>query len=646
MGSLAPVALGLLALAAPIIALYMLRMRRQERVVSSTLLWERAIRDVRANTPWQRLRPNLLLLLQLLALLALVVALARPFWLGATPLGTNLVVIVDVSGSMGATDVAPSRLERAKDEIRKLIDSLPANGQMTIIAAGSGAEVVQPATDSRAALRDAVDNLRGKTGATDFTEALALATPAAERLPDTAVVIVGDGAFAPPASLDLRAPLRFIRVGERAENLGITAAATRRATSGAELFVRVQNFGAIEKKTLLSIYDGETLIEARSLTVPSGGEAGATIGLPPAVGLLRAELDAQDDLALDNRVWVRPGGNKGRVLITSAGPNTFLERGLALQPNIVVEQAQGSSTPAGGGDYDLYVFDGVAPPADLRGPVLLINPPADNGLVTVAGGLTRPVVTNQLRDDPIMKGVDLARIQIADAQALDRPDWARSLIDSNDRSLLLAGETGGRRIAVLAFGLGRSDLPLTLAYPILLANLVGWLAPEAGSGLPETISPGAVVSITPRSGVDRVVVTDPNGREQRLAPSRGVVLYNATDTLGAHTVREFIGDREIKRSVMTVNLLSADESSIAPQTPQLTSAAQNTAGGGAIARARQEAWRPLLAIGLLILAIEWWIFYRGGWRSLGTLTRDLFANRQSSIVNLKSLVRNRRRPAR
>src|SRR4051794_36517064 len=225
MGTLAPLGLGLLALAVPIVALYMLRMRRREREVSSTLLWEQAIRDVRANAPWQRLRPNLLLLLQLLALAALVVALARPFWLGATPLGTNLVVIVDVSGSMGATDVEPSRLERAKGEIRKLIDSLPANGQMTIIAAGSGAEVLQPATENHAALRVAVDDLRGKAGMTDFTEALALATPAAERLPDTAVVIVGDGGFAPLASLDLRVPVRFVRVGARSENLGITAAA-------------------------------------------------------------------------------------------------------------------------------------------------------------------------------------------------------------------------------------------------------------------------------------------------------------------------------------------------------------------------------------------------------------------------------------
>jgi hypothetical protein len=305
-----------------------------------------------------------------------------------------------------------------------------------------------------------------------------------------------------------------------------------------------------------------------------------------------------------------------------------------------VEQAQGSSgTPLGGGDYDLYVFDGVAPPPDLRGPVLLINPPTDNGLVTVAGGLTRPVVTGQLRDDPIMRGVDLGKIQIADAQAIDRPDWGRALVESDGRPLLLAGETGGRKVAVLAFGLGRSDLPLTITYPILLSNLVGWLAPEAGSGLPESVRPGEVVSITPRSGVDRVVVADPTGREQRLVPSRGVVLYSATDQPGAYTVREFVGDREIKRSVMTVNLLSAEESNIAPQTPALNSSAQNTGGGGATARARQEAWRPLLAVGLLILAIEWWIFYRGGWRSLGTMTRDFLRDPRAPIRNRPSRAR-------
>lgn len=640
MGALTPIGLGLLALAVPIVALYMLRMRRREQVVSSTLLWEQAIRDVRANAPWQRLQPNLLLFLQLLALAALVAALARPFWLGATPLGANLVAVVDVSGSMNATDVEPSRIERAKGEVRKLIDSLPANGQMTIITAGTGAEVLQAATGDRAALRQATERLRARTGTTNFTEALALAAPAAERLPDTTVVIISDGGFTPPSSTDIRATVRFVRVGERSENLGITAASTRRTASGAELFVRVQNFGAVERKTLLSVYDGATLIEARALTVPAGGESGSTIGLPAAVGILRAAIDAPDDLALDNTAWVRSGGNKGRVLLTSAGPNTFLERGLALQPNVVVERAQGgASAPVGGGDYDLYIFDGVAPPQDLRGPILLINPPRDNGLIAVTGTIERPAITGQLRDDPTLKGVDLSRVQIAEAVAVERPEWARALADSGGRPLLLAGETGGRRVAVLTFALGRSDLPLTLAYPILLANLVGWLAPDAGSGLPETVRPGEVVSLAARSGVDGVTITDPTGRERRFAPARGVVLFPNTDTPGPYTVREFVGAREIKRSVLTINLLSVDESNIAPQSPQIGGTAAGAVTGEA-SRSRNELWRPFLLAALFILAIEWWIFYRGGARSLGLFARDLWQSRPRP-----SRGRARKRPA-
>lgn len=627
MGLLAPIGLGLLALAVPIIALYMLRMQRREQEVSSTLLWEQAMRDVRANAPWQKLQPNLLLFLQLLALAALVVALTRPFWLGATPLGSNLVAIVDVSGSMNATDVTPSRLAQAKQEVQKLIDSLPANGQMTIIAAATGAEVVQAATGDRAALREAAGRLTPRSGATNFTEALALAAPAAERLPDTTVVIVSDGGFTPPANLDIRAPVRLIQVGKESENLGITAAATRRTSTGAELFVRVQNFGSVQRQTLLSVFDGQTLLEARALTIPAAGEAGSTITLPAAVGLLRATIDAQDQLALDNTVWIRAGGNKGRILLTAANPNIFLERGLALQPNVVVEKAQGgASAPTGGGDYDLYIFDGVAPPKDLRGPVLLINPPADNGLVTVTGSVDRPAVTGQLRDEPLLRGVDLSRTQIATAVAVESPAWARTLVDSGGTPLLLAGERDGRRIAVLTFALGQSDLPLTLSYPILLSNLVNWLAPNAGSGLPESVQPGEIVAIPARSGVESIVVNDPAGRERRFVPARGVVLFPNTDTPGAYTVREFTGDREIKRSVLTVNLFSAAESNIAPQAPTLNSAA-GTPQANEPPRTRNEIWRPLLIAALVILVIEWWAYYRGGARSLGTFLRDLWRQR-------------------
>ena len=109
MSFLTPLFLLLSLLAGPIILLYMLRLRRQEMQVSSTLLWQKLLRDREANAPWQRLRRNLLLILQLLILAFLVLALARPFWPVATVVSGNVVLLLDASASWtGTTACTPS----------------------------------------------------------------------------------------------------------------------------------------------------------------------------------------------------------------------------------------------------------------------------------------------------------------------------------------------------------------------------------------------------------------------------------------------------------------------------------------------------------------------------------------------------------
>src|SRR5262250_2830768 len=88
-----------------LVLLYFLKLRRQERTISSTLLWKKAIQDLQVNAPFQKLRRNMLLFLQLLLLIALCLALTRPVTFFQPGAGKTTVILIDRSASMSATDL-------------------------------------------------------------------------------------------------------------------------------------------------------------------------------------------------------------------------------------------------------------------------------------------------------------------------------------------------------------------------------------------------------------------------------------------------------------------------------------------------------------------------------------------------------------
>ena len=611
MSFLTPAFLLLGLLAVPIIVMYMLRLRRREVTVSSTLLWQKLLRDREANAPWQKLRRNLLLILQLLILAALVLALARPFLPSPSVITGSTVLLLDGSASMQATDAAPSRFAAAKTEAAQLIGDLSGGSQMTLIQVGHTPAVLASASSDKTALRRALDAAQPENGPPDWPAALALAAGAAQGFADGRIIIISDGGL--PADLPpLPTTPLYLPIGSSAENLAISALATRPTASGPQLFASIANHGAQDREALLSLELDGALYDSRRVPIPANSSANLTWDLPEGTAVITARLSDNegDNLPLDDvATAVHEGGVTNRALLITEG-NLFLEQVFSVLPGIEAFKAA-PGTDLTQETYDLLVFDGVPLPSPLpQADMLLINPPPGSGgdLFSV-GGVFSDTVAVRLADSPLLQFVDWRDVHIRQATAVDAP-WARPLVEASGGPLLLTGEQNGQRIALLTFDLRDSDLPLQIAFPILMANITGWLSPGRAFDAPAGLRPGDPVTISPSASATAVIVEKPDGRVWTADVGEDALIFAETNQLGLYRVslRDEQGTRPA--GSFAVNLFSPAESAIQPAAS--LSIGQVTADTTAEGNVGQREWWPwLVAIAILILMVEWWIQHRG-----------------------------------
>jgi Ca-activated chloride channel homolog len=616
MNLLAPAALALSTLAIPIVIFYMLKLRRREVTVSSTLLWHMVLRDRQANAPWQRLRRNLLLLLQLLILAALILALARPALSVPTVASGSSVILLDASASMNATDVSPSRFEAARHAAHTMIDALPAAAPVTIIVAGRQPQVIASAETDRSALKRALDEARPTNGAADWSAAFALAAGALGRQTDQpTTVIISDGGL--PKNLPpLPGEVRYVPIGQASDNVSIAALSLRPTKNGAELFASVVNHSDQNRSAVLSFYANDALLQAQPIDLQAGETQPVVLpDLPRAASVYQAKLSRPDRsdqpfdaLTLDDSAFAvnNPAGAR-RVLVVSTG-NVFVEQVLAALPDLqafrALPQKDGSiKMPLD--EFDLYIFDGIMPDELPFKPTLFINP-ASNSVLRV-DSVFSDTYDARVSDSPLTRYVDWSNVHVKQAQHLNLPQWARTLVDSAGGPLVVVGDTGVRRVGAITFDLHDSDLPLQVAFPILLVNLINYLAPGRAFNRPDGLQPGESLIIRPDAAVSTVAIASPTNQIYTVRPVEGSVIFKDTQELGAYAVTSISGDQQTV-DYFAVNLFDPSESDIRPveaiQIGQsLIAAAQASETGW------QEWWPWLAALALLILLIEWWVYH-------------------------------------
>ncbi|MBA3532299.1 MAG: VWA domain-containing protein [Ardenticatenales bacterium] len=641
MGIAAPLGLLGLLLLAPVIAMYLLKRRREEVLVSSVYLWEQVVQDIEANAPWQRLRRNLLLLLQLLFLLLATFGLARPFLKTAGATGQSLILVIDSSISMGAEDGGQgTRLETARAEALRLMEGLPDNGRVTVIRAGDGADIMAANSDDLVAVRAALAEIEPLASDSDLGPALTLAAAAAARQADSEIVILSDGAVQLPPTLAVERPVRFVPIGSDANNQAISALNLSPREGGYDLFVQVTNYGPVNAERRLVVTLDDEPFTASDLAIPAGQQTSKIFPVERSDSFrVEARLEGDDPLPGDDHAWAVPGpaGTRQVRLMTASKDNRFVRVPFQIlvgdgfsQGNVLSDTVQ----PSGEARADLLILDRWLPDQGLPGTtenLLILAPPAGNDVIQTSGVITNPfpLKTGYLPglEENLFFESDLFFVE---ARRGEVPPWGTVVLEdsSTGAPLLWVGEQGGRRVAVLNLVLYGVPESITLdpprdvvmsnlvyqpTYPVLIASLADYLLAGPAGGLAgRSLPPGQAITL-PLLDADYVEVETPGGEMIRPRLDAGATTTSYVPlTPGIYAVR-WEGSTQ-PAIAFTVNLFVPTESAIAPsQSLSLATTGGGAAGtpeSGLAGEARLDLWQPLLLLGLIILALEWLVYQK------------------------------------
>jgi hypothetical protein len=594
-----------------VVVFYLLKRKRVVRLVSSTMLWQKFLAETQASAPFQKLRRNWLLILQIILLLLAILALSRPYFATRAASSDLRVIILDASASMQSTDETPSRFEKARQEALTWVDSLREGDKMVVLQAVANTEVRQSETGDKSALRRALLACAPVDSPTRLAPALKMAESLVRdrgKESNPEIHLFSDGAVPDLSEFDNKnLPLIYHKVGKGANNLGITAldvkANPENATQRA-IYVSVGNFSTNSLQTDLELRLDDKLLDTRPLTI-NAGEVSPQIFLASQSqdGVFTVKSTLQDDLAADNEasvVSLLP--HPVKVLLVTRG-NRFLERALRAAAN--VQLAVDSDLADSGDEFDLVVLDDVTPKVWPTVNVLAVHVANTNWFEHVSQ-IEGPAIVDWRATHPILRYVGFDTVSVARSMLVKTPSWGISLVDSPQAPLIVAGEIGRQKILWIGFDTLESTWPYRVGFPIFIANAVEWLNPATERNSRLLVRAGDPFRLTLTQAITNAQVTLPDGKTValKLDANAGEVVFGDTFKQGIYHLKTGTNDTEF-----CVALLDPAESNIKPR-EELDFGKYTRVTATTLHRTNLELWRHIAAVALLVLLFEWWYYHK------------------------------------
>lgn len=604
-----------------IILLYLLKQKVVNQKISALNLWKEAYENVQASTPWEKFRNNILMYMQIAALLLLILALMSPYITGSGSEYSNVLIIIDNSASMsGLYSEDESKLDVAKEQAADYVNSNDGT-RYTIMTVSNTPELIISGSDDKGRVSDAVNNIETTDIAGSLDQAASMVQSLVAAWKSYKVI-----AFTDSSANMQNINCEVVDLSIQGNNGAIQSLSHTVSEDGTvKVMARVDNYGSNSLNTDVNLYIGNKLYDIQNVTVEAG-ESSIVYFKDIASGkynsilagntpYLMAELNSKDMLAGDNIVYdILDNGSENKILLVT-DKNTFLEKALKISGSQTIDKVQPKDAEAADiEEYSLVVYDGVLPgELSETGNIIFINPPASDVKketegwqkdIFIYGKKSKSSVIRTLKGN-VTEYIEDYSFSSLDVFGFKTPKWAKAFFETGSKlSAGYLGNYNGKMVAVIGFDLHNTDFPLQTEFPIFMYNLLRETM-SARIAEKSVYNAGEAVSIQKKGKSEKVVVTKPDGTKENYNLEGGTVVFADTIDAGLYSIKEDDGEMyfivpfpEEESDVLKETVITSDKN---------TKTDVNKTLSGSISK--KMVVLPVLAL-LLVLLMAEWIVYR------------------------------------
>lgn len=605
-----------LLLLLPLIVFYFLKLKRPLKQVPSLALWSQVINDRRVNSPFQKFKRSILLLLQILLLLFLVLSLMQPYIQSGAERAEYLPILIDCSASMAATDpkTKKTRLDLAKERVTDLIDNLLPDQRVSLVAVSSTARRLTDFTDNQRVLKQSLSALTVDDVPSQLEDALRMTQALSRTAPIKTVLFYSDGNFPKDVNFELPFELNYQLLPPAGANLGITSFNARKNQSGSwDVFIRIENSSDSDSPATVELLQDGQSVAKEEILLSTGDSQRLEFSISAnAASSLEAVLKpkASDSLPSDNRAFLKIP--QARSLLVFIDPDLSSYR-YALTDNKELQLYPEAGDAVAPPEYDLVIS---ASEKNLEKQALVklgvgFVPEDLKKYIKLETKLTDVVDWN--RSSSLLRHVELNDVQIT-----EQPVWAEKasvenleelgyevLVHGRLGPLVLQKRDSGNLEYFFLFNTDRSTMPYRVGFPIMVSNLIQLTLQEAGIAEVQAAATPVLpaVEYLPEKKYE---IKTPNGKTLNTESNKkGLV----SGVAALHVGKYVISGEGANSDEISVSLLNPLETSLVSIEEIQFSEVPVTASQAQI-DSDKPLWSEFALIAFVLLLVEWWYFQR------------------------------------